>query len=62
MDIFIVPHLNEVEEGGVLDYPLSVCLSVRTGLVSTIRRFQVMPAGSLALPPLLNHHAQMDPP
>ncbi len=28
--VFFVPRLNEVEEGGVLDYPPSVCLSVRT--------------------------------
>ena len=27
--MFIVSCLNEVEEGGVLDYPPSVCLSVR---------------------------------
>ncbi len=32
MHIIIVPHLNKVEEGGVLDYPLSVCPSVRTSL------------------------------
>ncbi len=28
-----VPRLNEVEEGGVLDYPPSVCPSVRTSLL-----------------------------
>ncbi len=33
---FVVPRLNEVEEGGVLDHPPSVCPSVRTGLVSVI--------------------------
>ena len=33
---FFVPCLNEVEEWGVLDYPPSVCLSIRTGFVSAI--------------------------
>ncbi len=33
LSTIFVAHLNEIEEGGVLDYPPSVCLSVRTGLL-----------------------------